>query len=124
MPSTTTRWSRNGRPAPVAEGINGSISAHCSSVRASVRVTRPACQRDQPPIRRHTLGGYHDTVTPRAETASVDELRDTGLLMVPLIPNRTIVQEARTARSWYGDYRKGRPVVDAYTEITRKVLSA
>lgn len=70
------------------------------------------------------LGGYHDTVTPRAETASVDELRDTGLLMVPLIPNRTIVQEARTARSWYGDYRKGRPVVDAYTEITRKVLSA
>lgn len=70
------------------------------------------------------IGGYHDTVTPRAETASVDELRDTGLMMVPLVPNRTIVQEARTARDWFGNYRKGRVVVEAYEEITRKVLKA
>jgi chromosome partitioning protein len=70
------------------------------------------------------VGGYHDTVTPRAETASVDELRDTGLMITPLVPNRTIVQEARTARDWYGNYRKGRPVLEAYEEITGKVLSA
>jgi chromosome partitioning protein len=70
------------------------------------------------------VGGYHDTVTPRAETASVDELRDTGQMLTPLVPSRTIVQEARTARDWYGNYRKGRPVLEAYEEITRKVLSA
>ncbi|PWF89781.1 hypothetical protein DEJ37_01725 [Kocuria rosea] len=40
----------------MAEGINGSINAHCPSVSDSVRVTLPACQRRPPPIRRHALG--------------------------------------------------------------------
>jgi chromosome partitioning protein len=69
------------------------------------------------------VGSYQDNVTPRAQSASVDELRDTGLLLTPLIPLRTIVQEARTARDWYGNYRKGRAIVEAYQDITRKVLN-
>lgn len=37
---------------------------------------------------------YRDTVMPRAETASVDELRYTGQMISPLVPSRTMVQEA------------------------------
>lgn len=69
------------------------------------------------------VGGYTNTVQRRAEIASVDELRDSEMLMVPLIPHRVIVQECRTDRKWYGDFRKGKDVLKAYEEITRKVLS-
>lgn len=68
------------------------------------------------------VGGYKDTITPRAAISSVEELRDTGLLLTPLIPERTIVQDVRLAGEWYGRYRKGGPVLDAYKEVARKVI--
>ncbi|MGP4991964.1 ParA family protein [Glutamicibacter ardleyensis] len=68
------------------------------------------------------VGGYKDTVTPRAALSSVDELRDTGLLLTPLVPERTIVQDVRLAGEWYGNYRKGTPVLDAYKELARTII--
>lgn len=68
------------------------------------------------------VGGYKDTVTPRAALSSVDELRDTGLLLTPLVPERTIVQDVRLAGEWYGNYRKGTPVLDAYEELARTII--
>ncbi|GAA3706878.1 hypothetical protein GCM10022377_20790 [Zhihengliuella alba] len=65
---------------------------------------------------------YYANITPRAITASVEELRETGMLITPLVPERTIVQETRSAGEWYGNYRKGQIVLDAYTEIARKVI--
>lgn len=68
------------------------------------------------------VGGYKDTVTPRASIASVEILRETGLLITPLIPERTIVNDVRLSGEWYGHFRKGLPVLDAYKEIAKKVL--
>lgn len=68
------------------------------------------------------VGGVRDTVMPRATIAAVDELRETGLLLTPLIPERTIVQDVRLSGDWYGNFRKGAPVVEAYTEIARQVV--
>lgn len=68
------------------------------------------------------LGGYKDTVTPRAVLSSVEELRETGQLLTPLVPERTIVQDVRLAGEWYGEYRKGAPVLDAYEELAGKII--
>ncbi|WP_222844932.1 hypothetical protein [Kocuria sp. CNJ-770] len=54
--------------------------------------------------------------------ASLDELRATGLFLEPLIPDRAIVQEVRISGEWYGQYRKGSRVLEAYTAIAKKVL--
>lgn len=67
-------------------------------------------------------GGVKETIMSRPAAASIDELRDTGLLLVPLIPDRAIVQEVRMVGDWYGNYRKGAPVLDAYSEIVKQVV--
>lgn len=69
------------------------------------------------------VGGVRETVMSRAAVTSVKELQKTDLLLRPLVPDRAIVQEVRLSGEWYGAYRKGQPVLDAYTQITREVLS-
>lgn len=68
------------------------------------------------------VSGYKDTVTPRAALSSVEELRETGMLLTPLVPERTIVQDVRLAGEWYGNYRKGAPVLEAYEELARTII--
>ena len=69
------------------------------------------------------VGGVRETIMSRFAVASLGDLRELGEVLVPLIPDRAIVQEVRVAGEWYGNYRKGEPVVAAYTEITKKVLA-
>jgi chromosome partitioning protein len=68
------------------------------------------------------VGGVKETIMSRAAVASIEELRATGLFLEPLIPDRAIVQEVRISGEWYGNYRKGARVLDAYTAIAKKVL--
>lgn len=68
------------------------------------------------------VGGVKETIMSRAAVASLEELRATGLFLEPLIPDRAIVQEVRISGEWYGQYRKGSRVLDAYTAIAKKVL--
>lgn len=68
------------------------------------------------------VGGVKTTIMSRAATASIEQLEESGLLLYPLIPERAIVQEVRLAGEWYGEYRKGLPIVEAYEEIVRKVV--
>lgn len=67
-------------------------------------------------------GGVRETIMSRPAAASIDDLRETGMLLTPLIPDRAIVQEVRLVGEWYGNFRKGSPVLDAYTEIVRQVI--
>ncbi|KDA04574.1 ATPase [Microbacterium sp. CH12i] len=69
------------------------------------------------------VGNVNETIMSRVAINAIGELRETGLLLTPIVPSRTIVQEARTVGQWYGNFRKGEPVVTAYKEITRKVLA-
>lgn len=56
MPSTTCRWSRNGRPrCPSEDGSNGSIRSHWESLNNAVRDTRPPSPTTERPIGRHAL---------------------------------------------------------------------
>jgi hypothetical protein len=68
-------------------------------------------------------GTHEDTIPTRIERAAIDELEETGLLLRPLVPERVVVQEARAVRDWYGNYRKGVPVVDAYAALTERIIN-
>lgn len=69
------------------------------------------------------VGEVPSTILSRPAVASIDELRETGLLLTPLIPQRAIVPEVRIAGEWYGTYTKGQPVLEAYTTITEQVIA-
>lgn len=68
------------------------------------------------------LGNVQETIMSRVAVNSLEVLKESGMLLTPIVPARTIVQEARINGEWYGDYRKGEPVVAAYTEIVKKVI--
>ncbi|WP_427019428.1 ParA family protein (plasmid) [Pseudarthrobacter sp. P1] len=68
------------------------------------------------------VGAVQETIMSRIAAASIDSLRETGMLLTPLVPHRTIVQEMRLTQEWYGEYRKGQPVVDAYNELAGRIL--
>lgn len=68
------------------------------------------------------VGAVQETIMSRIAANSIDQLRDTGMLLTPLVPHRTIVQEMRLTQEWYGEYRKGSPVVDAYRELAGKII--
>jgi len=69
------------------------------------------------------VGNVNEVVMSRVAVNAIDELRETGLLLTPIVPSRTIVQEARTTSEWYGSFRKGEPVVRAYRQIAEKVFA-
>lgn len=62
-------------------------------------------------------GAISDNIVPLVEKATFEDLNGTGLLLTPMVPRRTIVQQTRMTGEWYGDYRAGKPVVDAYTKL-------
>jgi chromosome partitioning protein len=67
-------------------------------------------------------GSVRETIMSRPAVASIDELRETGMLLMPLVPERAIIQEVRITGEWYGNFRKGAPVLDAYTAIVNQVI--
>lgn len=106
---------------PTSDGVDGFLGAQ-TTVRQYLRsrelMNAPADVEEIGIV----LSGYQAPITPRAQTASVEDLRETGLLLTPLVPQRAIVQECRTAGEWYGNYRKGQPVIDAYRQLTTQIL--
>lgn len=69
-------------------------------------------------------GAISDNIVPLVERAAFDDLNATGLLLTPMVPRRTIVQQTRLTGEWYGDYKTGTPVVNAYTALlNEKVLN-
>ncbi|MGP5048064.1 ParA family protein [Glutamicibacter ardleyensis] len=67
--------------------------------------------------------GYQATATPRVTKLVVDELRDAGLLLTPLVPARTAVRESRVSRRWVSNWGKsGEDVINAYKELGKKIF--
>lgn len=56
-----------------------------------------------------------------AETDAIDQIRELAPILEPIVPHLSIVPEVRLAGDWYGMYRKGNAIRDAYTEVMRKV---
>lgn len=103
------------------DGVDG-----VSGARRTVQQFRHSRERINAPVDLTeagiVVGGVRETIMSRPAIASIDELRETGMLLVPLVPERAIVQEVRLTGEWYGKYRKGGPVLDAYKTIVQQVI--
>ncbi len=104
-----------------SDGIDGVRGAQ-----RTVQHFKDSRMRINAPVTLHeagiVVGGINDTIMTRPEVASIDELRETGMLLTPFGPKRAIVQEVRLSGEWYGNYRKGGPVLAAYTAIVDEVI--
>ncbi len=69
------------------------------------------------------VGGVESTIMSRATVASIDALRQTGLLLTPLVPKRAIVGECRISGEWFGHYGKGAPVLAAYEDLYDQICT-
>ncbi len=100
------------------DGVNGA--------RKTVQQFRHSRERIGAPVTLEeagiVVGVVRETIMSRPAVASIDELRETGMLITPLVPDRAIVQEVRLTGEWYGNYRKGAPVLDAYSAIVDQVI--
>lgn len=106
---------------PTVDGIDGFEGARKSVQRfkASRRQIGAPDKLDEAGI---VVGGVQTTVISRIASASIAQLSETGLLLAPLIPHRTIVQEMRMTSEWYGQYTKGEPVVEAYRRVAEEIV--
>jgi chromosome partitioning protein len=104
-----------------SDGVDG-----VSGARRTVEQFRHSRARINAPVTLQeagiVVGGVSDTIMSRPALASIEELRETGMLLYPLVPQRAIVQEVRLTGEWYGNYRKGAPVLDVYTAIVDQVI--
>jgi chromosome partitioning protein len=107
--------------APTTDGIDGFEGA-----RRSIQRFKESRKRLGAPDRLEeagiVIGGVPTTVVSRIASASINELSDTGMLLLPLVPHRAIVQEMRRTNEWYGNYTKGEPVVQAYLELAERII--
>lgn len=59
---------------------------------------------------------------PKIETASIEDLRDTGLLLEPFLPMQTIIKQVRVTGDWFGDFRAGQHAKEMYEQLLEKVM--
>jgi chromosome partitioning protein len=104
------------------DGVNGVEGARLSVERfktSQVRRGLPDTLHEAGVI----IGEFQgETIQRRIEKYAIAALEETSLLLYPLVPARSVVQEVRASHEWYGKYRKGAPVVDSYRELARKVF--
>jgi chromosome partitioning protein len=63
-----------------------------------------------------------EEIMSRVKAMSIIDFEDTGLLLFPIVPERTIVPMMKRTHEWYGEYKKGDVVVDAYKQLAQKVI--
>lgn len=68
------------------------------------------------------VSGIEAKIISRITRNSIAEIEDSGMLLYPIIPSRVIVREVRVSNQWYGDFRKGDVVADAYAQVAKKVF--
>lgn len=107
--------------APTTDGIDGVMGARRSVQRYwdyRRRMKAPHGLEEAGIV----VGGVSTVVISRIASASIKQLDDTGLLLSPLVPHRTIVQEMRMTNEWYGNYTKGEPVAEAYRQLAERII--
>lgn len=106
---------------PTSDGLDGFEGA-----RKSVQRFKESRRRLGAPDRLTeagiVVGGVSTVVISRIASASIKQLDDTGMLLAPLVPHRTIVQEMRMTNEWYGNYTKGEPVAEAYRQLAERII--
>lgn len=105
-----------------SDGVDGYLGAQRSVQRFKESRRKIKAPDQHPEELGVVMGAIKETIMSRSATHSIEEVRSAGMLITPLVPNRAIVDEARYTHEWFGNYRKGTPVVDAYREIAGKVI--
>lgn len=103
------------------DGVDGVVGARDSVarfIRSRQRIGAPVPLTETGIV----VGNVADTIMTRVAKAALEDLTETGLMLRPTIPRRTIVDQARMTGTWYGDYEKGQPVADAYDKILDQIL--
>lgn len=57
-----------------------------------------------------------------SETDAIEQIRELAPIIDPIVPHLSIVPESRMAGEWYGNFRKGQAVRDAYAAIVGKAI--
>ncbi|SHQ67201.1 ATPase involved in chromosome partitioning [Mycobacteroides abscessus subsp. abscessus] len=70
------------------------------------------------------VGGVKDTIMTKVASHALKTLAATDLVLDPIIPNRTVVDQARMTGQWYGNYDKGEPVAAAYDKIFNACINS
>lgn len=102
---------------PSADGVDGYLGAE-----ESVQAFKARTGSSTPVEVGIIVTGVKDTVISRNESHSLNELRNSGNMLTPAVPHRTIVGEVRYSHEWFGKYRKSFPVLDAYRTLAQKVI--
>lgn len=58
------------------------------------------------------------------EKVSVDDMEELGTVLYPLIPHQPFILKCRRSGEWYGSYRQGQKLKEAYAEIAGKVFTS
>lgn len=108
--------------AATADGIDGVEGA-----RRSVQRFMDARRETGAPVNLQEAGivvgdWESGSVQSRIAWHAVEELRETGMLLDPVVPRRAVVREVRLTHDFYGDFTKGLPVLEAYSALARKVI--
>lgn len=59
---------------------------------------------------------------PKIESASIEDLKETGLLVEPFVPMQTIIKQVRVTGDWFGDFRAGQQAKELYEHLLEKVM--
>jgi chromosome partitioning protein len=104
------------------DGVDGAVTTINKFKRARAQLGVP----DTLTVGGIVVGAYEDTVTSRDSKSALTVLDDTypGQVLRPLVPRRVMVREARAGGVYYGDYRKGIVVAEAYREIATQLVPA
>lgn len=106
------------------DGVDGALATLHRYHRASTARGLDAATLVQ--LRGIVVGAWIDNITPRNAHYALDVLRENypEHLVLPLVPRRVIVAEARSAGVYFGDFDKGRPVADAYAELAAQLIDS
>jgi cellulose biosynthesis protein BcsQ len=101
------------------EGVEGALTTIERHRRNLARLGVPACE-----VAGIVIGAVTDTIAPRIERHIIAALNEThgDLVLTPYVPSRVIVREAREAGEWWGRWRAGTPVVDAFRSLSDQLL--
>lgn len=104
------------------DGVDGAVLTVAKFKRARALLGVPDSLR----VGGIVVGAYEDTVTSRDSKRALETLDEIYAEQVlrPLIPRRVTVREARAGGVYYGDYRKGVVVAEAYREVATQLVPA
>jgi cellulose biosynthesis protein BcsQ len=104
------------------DGVEGAVTTVGKYVKSRAQMGAPADLQEVGIV----VGSLREVVMTRDSRNALENLDALygPLVLRPLVPERVIVREARSAHSYFGDYPAGRVVAESYRAIAAQVFTA